>query len=265
MRLGRYINEGRSRPVDDGWALDFLEKNCLDSLSQKWVIYRGVEVDKNSFMYVDPYSLGERVSPHAMNNLYNLILSNAPSWSKYPKRNKSLICSVSATTAIHYGDAFYVFPVDRSKVGVCPDFDIWGSFKNITELDDLNYGLSELFDTIGLGLPKTWNEIKQAFKEIDKNKEKVKDVLADRNNTLAIKMFSRNIDYFWKDTTLMEAIEEALDPESNGFKLVTVGDENISKTSSVEVWTDGVSILVPVHKKFWKIMKEKFNIELRGV
>jgi len=214
----------------------------------------------------------ERTSPFSSFNYYNLLLSNLPSWKKYPPRNRSLICSLDYHSAENYGDAQYVFPVDGSKVGVCPEADIWLSFQNVQELDDLNWQITTLIEASGLREPKTWNEVQKCFMEIDKKRDDIVSKLADDDekdsrtfynaHTSRMNFFTHDVKYFYTKNTLMEALEEALDPTYNKFKLVKVGDPVSPDRSWHEVWTDGVSILMPVNTKFQDIFEERFGWKL---
>lgn len=273
MRLKSFIlNEGggssqnksnhRSVPIKTDWALDFLEKKCQDAINQNWKIYRGIGVSETSFYYVNPKSRGERISPYATGNYYNLFFSNAPSWSKYPKRNISLICSTEGEDAENFGDSHFVFPVDGSKIGVCPENDIWPSFKvlNSEGLDEFNWSFESLLDHIKMSWPHNWNQMVKCFDFIDDKKDEIANKIADVNMS-PYEFFSETIPYFEHNTSFMEAVEDVLAPEYNNFKLVTVGDPKPSNMNSHgnEVWTDGFSILMPVHNQFIKLFEDKFG------
>ncbi len=69
-----------------------------------------------------------RVSPGSGQNLYNLLLSNLPSWDDYPTRNKSHICSTDNKAVSSYGNNTYiVFPKKLTSIGVCSKDDLWAS------------------------------------------------------------------------------------------------------------------------------------------
>ena len=105
----------------DAWAL-FDNENY---------IYRGTErkyLNKEDFaVEVTP---GIRISKDGIPNLYTILLSEIlDSWKKFPKRNRSHICSLDGHTASSYGDyLYYVLPKNGTKIGVCPYGDIWDSF-----------------------------------------------------------------------------------------------------------------------------------------
>ena len=114
-------------------AKDILNKSYETFDLNKYVkspIYKGLkdQVRSLSDNFVVQYNT-DRFSPHAKNNFYNVFFSNADSWKKYPKRNRSLVCTTSDTYAKDYGKLYYVIPLKNTKVGICPEKDIFFSFK----------------------------------------------------------------------------------------------------------------------------------------
>ena len=96
-------------------------------------IYRGTKrkyLNKEDFaVEVTP---GIRISKDGVPNLYTILLSEIlDSWKKFPKRNRSHICSLDGDNASSYGDyLYYVLPKNGTKIGVCPYGDIWDSFNS---------------------------------------------------------------------------------------------------------------------------------------
>ena len=63
-------------------------------------------------------------------NHYNVLFSEIlPSWTSFPKRNRSWICSNNKDYAFNFGTPHYVFPVGDPLLGICPDMDWWNSFE----------------------------------------------------------------------------------------------------------------------------------------
>jgi len=85
---------------------------------------------------------GTRISQNTINIYTRLLSEILPSWSEYPKRNNSFICSTSPNRASEYGRLLVVFPKNGAKISVCSDLDIFWSFKladlNIGDMDDFN-------------------------------------------------------------------------------------------------------------------------------
>lgn len=262
MKLNKYINETRSIGMSRSRAENFIENNCQQALKGT-KIYRGLEDHSKDFYYINPKQHSERISPFADHNYYNMLLSSLPSWKKYPARNKSLICTTDFRNAKHRSsyNPFFVFPKDRSLIGVCPADDIWGSFQDagLHSLNSFNNILDEFFF-------KNIYDQKHG-KEFRKAIETIKDALGikfpsiddvDTNYQTFIKA-SQTIDelkvqdkldllrYGWLQDfaewngTFLNFIDDLLDPDKNGFDLVTIGSD-IKKGR--EVWLDSESVLV---------------------
>ncbi len=108
-------------------------KNYLDNKG----IYRGANNYLNKNDIAVEVTPGIRISTSKIPNVYTILLSDIlKSWKKFPKRNKSHICSISRMVAGEYGTVYYVFPRNDAKIGICPTNDIFDSFKN--ELIDIS-------------------------------------------------------------------------------------------------------------------------------
>lgn len=77
---------------------------------------------------------GQRKSQNTT-NYYTLWMSNHESWSDFPRRDRSAICSSSYQRARSYGsgwnddsNAFLIVPMTDTKIGVCSDSDLWQSW-----------------------------------------------------------------------------------------------------------------------------------------
>lgn len=130
MRLSNYIlNEGRSKEISRADAIELLHGEYKES-TEGAAIYRGLG-DHNDYLFIAPARF-ERTSSNTM-NYYTLWFDNHSSWSKFPKRSKSIICSTSRNDAKDYGQLYRVFPKPGSLIGICPARDIWISFSSIGE------------------------------------------------------------------------------------------------------------------------------------
>lgn len=271
MRMNKFIlTEGyRSRPIESDWALNYIEKNCMKTYNQNWRMYRGVDVGNTQFHYIDPKSKGERVSPHAYKNYYNLYFSNSKIWKIYPQRNKSIICGSTESLADGYGDTFFVFPEDGSYIGICPYFDLWVSFDKFTNsLDDFNVYFDELLHILpdSPTLILSWSDMKDAFNFLDRNKDKILEKLYEgTTHQFLRRFFMTSIKWFDEDISFEKALDDALSPKKNGFQLIRSGDPkpSILSKDDNECWTDGICILVPVHRQYLKIIEDRFG-KLKG-
>lgn len=247
-KIALYLNEGRSKEVDFKFASDFINKRCKNAVKGT-PIYRGNRKVEDDYLHIIPANYDARISPYADTNYYNLLFSNLPSWKKYPKRNKSIVCSTDYDEARNRNNHFCpyrVFPVDGSNIGVCPDWDIWDSFTDAldgNDLADFNYVLEAFLENV---LPSgiLWGQradvdysifVKQC-KLIDKNK---KDTSIDDIYDIYRRPWLDA--WFESDQPFLSYISQLLSPDKNGFKLVKVGAK---MPDTREVWTDGESILV---------------------
>ena len=138
---------------------------AVEAYKNNQIIYRG---DDSNILgaYVIP---GIRISAGGISNVYTKLLSDVlPSWSEYPKRNRAAICTNGRHIASNYGTAIYcIFPINNTKIGVCPTDDIWESFIYIGErfginMPSFNEFIIKIFACI---LELSENDIKDYFKK----------------------------------------------------------------------------------------------------
>jgi len=253
MRLKTFINENRSEHISYSVAQHYIERHCKKALSSitRYPIYRGNRHIDGEYFLTNPKNFGERKSPFADENYYNLLLSNLPAWSQYPKRNKSVICTTDYENASNRGRgiAHYVLPVDGAKIGVCPRDDIWDGFRDAFEgwydLSDLNDTIYSLFRDNGIFRKRSQVDFSSFVKDC-LELDKIKNLDPDDYN-----IFS---EYIEGDIPFIKYLNDILDPEKNGFKLVNVG-ENMGGDN--EVWTDSPCILIDTSSK----LGESFRLE----
>lgn len=259
MRLNNYlVSESRSNEISKFQFDRLLEQNCGSATKWKSEVYRGMYPTPGDYIFVSPSSATEdRKSPYATNNAYNLLLSNLPSWKPYPKRNMSIICTTDKSHAKKiYGVPYRVYPYDGAKIGVCPEGDIWMSFKRSLfgeTLDFLNVVIKVLADTVNyVVFDKDFHNLIKCFDDIDTQRYGDVGDFFQKDNCLfekavrkqqagaAVWNFLINIGYI-NDVKLFDLLNKRLDPDKNGFQLITVGSKSIR--SNVEVWTDSDSLL----------------------
>ena len=110
-----------------------------------FAIFRGSKTyNQSKVMFSNPAS---RIEPRksAMNigNYYTLWMDNNPEWAEYPKRSKSLICTSCSAFANWYGFVKVVIPLVNTKIGVCPEIDIWKSFNSVKSLGEFSDWLKD--------------------------------------------------------------------------------------------------------------------------
>ena len=238
MRLQQYLNEGRSVGIDEATAISEIKKNCWNNykffLKKREWIFRGIKRKSNWYIKIDS-NIGEpRVSANARNNYYTLLMDNLPSWSKYPLRSRSIICSTNDEVARDYGTLYVVIPYDDANIGIASNEDIWASFK-MGSLNDFNEFLGRAFIEHGLKVGQSsYKNLEKALIEINKSGKKDGD----------------KYNIFDKDRDVMKQLDRIMSPKYNGFKH---GIKNMSPHK--EVWIQGKSILVNEYI-FWGMMED---------
>jgi hypothetical protein len=104
-------------------AIQYLNAHCKDGLKALvtgGMIYRGFKGGPvGNFVLMDS-TKAARTSRDS-NNLYQLMLDNAPSMATYPSRTNSFICTTSISTADEYSKgsgARVMIPIDGTKIAV---------------------------------------------------------------------------------------------------------------------------------------------------
>jgi hypothetical protein len=205
------------------------------------LIYRGVAninlhnytrtTDYTTYNLVDPTKI-DRYSPYSSNNLYNLFLSNSKKWTKYAKRDNSLICGDYECMQIRRENSvFIVIPFDY-EISVCPAGDIWESFNNNWE------SLDCIFNTIVYYINKKINVID------DKNWETFKTLLNNIDNDDKLDFIKKyELDLSLQNKSFLEILDILLDPKRNGFKVINY-DGSKDLPNNREIWLDSKSLLI---------------------
>lgn len=241
MRLKNYIlNEGRSKKISTGEALDIISEKCTDVLKNETLIYRGLSKGTYHTAIVSPSNF-ERKSKYT-SNYYTLLMDNLPAWKQYPKRSKSIVCTTDIRYAVDMGGgaAYRVLPFNGSKIGVCPSSDLWGAFKlDIDGLDDFNYGIRAMIKVYELENKvedtNKYSDLVELFDLIDKAKQEH----GEMSNPYYRVMFKS---YFETDVKLIDFVKEIFDPKRHKFSLETT--KTFKNIHNREIWTDGTSVLI---------------------
>jgi len=194
-------------------------------------LFRKFDSNYGDFLFTNPKeSSSRRVSPWSdYGNWHNLIISNLPSWRDYPRRNRSMICAGWTRSESHSGsDLYLVIPFDRTKIGVCKNDDFWTSF-NTGEIYINKWVfnvIKELNNELGLEL------------KFDNDWESLLPYLDRRWSRRFFHGYNRS-------DTLLNNLDDFLDPERNGFKLETFsGVSTLGEKKCRECWFEDEAILV---------------------
>jgi hypothetical protein len=238
------LNESRSQEISFDQAMTFMEHNnkvwCpeLMQISRGINHYRGI-IETPKYLTIDPtqhirtaIKSGEFVSNH-----YNLLVDNLPSWSKYPKRSKSLIGmtkyfeDVACADSSDYGKTYIVIPKDNVKMVICPTVDFITSFNMQNLIDDLGFATIDRYAKYlsDRGIcDKSWKEMLNGINSID-------SITPPR---LDIEEPESRINY----------LDTVLNPYSNDFKLVHYNKENFRDSKIIpsrrEIWTESECIII---------------------
>lgn len=187
-------------------------------------IYRGM---RDTGTYV--LGTGNEISRRSANteNYYTLIIDEDPSWSNYPKRSKSFICSTSLNRSLGYGSLYVAIPLENQPIGVCAEIDFWVSFGDPSPAD-INTGLSILSKDTGVPLSTT-------------NGNVFKDDLAKLSKSLEIHQnisIPYDIKYigFNRGDNLWNVYSSFMEPSKNDFM---VTNNIASIPDNREVWMSG--------------------------
>ena len=196
-------------------------------------------------------------------NLYTRLLSDIfPSWSEYPKRNKSAICTNNSVIAEDFSNrfVFVIFPQNNTKIGECPKGDIWDSFSLIKEQlkCNLDYFTTTVTIFISHTLNQTYYDINEIFLsgtkqdilrlfnlvenkcQTELNESEYRQIL-EKND---IKFSERHSVLFntAKKGKLLNYIEYLLNPKANNFRLITVN--KVPKDNEHELWFEGQHLMI---------------------
>ncbi|AVH85332.1 hypothetical protein RsoM2USA_404 [Ralstonia phage RsoM2USA] len=260
-------------------TLEYVKTHCKKALADfkaGRIMFRGIKT-KDEYGFINPSSI-ERQSANTY-NLYNIIISESSNWAKYPKRNKSAICTIDTWKAQRYsynGMPHMVFPVDGFLLGVCPDHDIYVSFNHtLKELLHIATPTLRVFNGIVLAIlvmsgvvgsastdfaelldngsrsDEVFHDaakVKHLFSEFDRRYAKEKNLdkllatvkLSGDGNGAAVTLALRLLTNYKGD--LWKLCSQILDPTANDFVLLK--NQIPEPGKSKEVWTDSDCIVI---------------------
>lgn len=227
---------------------------ALQKAEQGVHIYRG-SPHPALILYTDPTQV-ERLSRNTSNEM-TLILSHVlPSWTSWPKRSRSLICSENPDIASAYsnGGASIVLPLGNPLIGIVPSVDFWDSFD--IQPPDFNYYFQQIVHDVNvvfnLKLPpgittiEEMNMVLDTFDElVKKYPEKMESGISRRSGKqkiLADMLYSGDC---------RKALDKFLNPTVNKFQCVPLSE--YKTFNSNEVWLSAPSILIK-RREFDRLM-----------
>lgn len=278
MRFKNFLIESNENDKDFKLIVDNVNSSYLDLItsSEGTLIYRGMNKKNSSGVTLMTPKAG-RKSANTSNEFTTLVDNFLPSWKDYPKRSNSFICSTDMSYAAGFGYLHMVLPVGITKIGVCPENDMWSSFNfdqdnsdaipfvnhllhNIAAILNDETGKEYNFQSNNLEseLEKIINDVDEAIKDksIDKiisNIDYVDDADDDDNNDYRNNLTRTTVEILEmakSKKSLVKALDDFLNTETNGFKLLT--PEKIFKdvNHNHEVWFSTPAIFIlPLHNE----------------
>lgn len=270
------------KPLNKEIALDYLTNEFSEAWKAYFnghILYRGIQTYSkfSDFTYVIP---GIRVSADTSNVYTKLISDILPSWKNYPKRNNSAICTTKESSALFYtfnneiGDTssegiLVVFPRNGTKIAVANSADVWGSFDNLTRndiatLDVFNYrfgifiktmlnkidnkeyqldDIDDIFKQNSRTILNIFNKIEQTIRKI--TEKQLKQFLSNIYDSISnCPFFAKLIYYVYSGGTIIDFLDDILNPEKNGFSLTNINHINGKDN---EVWFSSDYIMIKLN------------------
>lgn len=245
-RLNNFLNESiRTTLLTEDETINLLKTKCSNSLKycidNDDYIYRGL-TNSNPRLLTDT-SKG-KLRKSTTFNYYNLLLDNLESWKNYPKRQKSIICTTNFSYSKTFGlESFIVFPFNNINIGVCPENDIWHSFRSTSLIyfgDELNEILNIILGSKSEKFDKDWKTFNKAIKDSEK-------IIKDSDKTINNEYYSNRLiwkEIFIKKRKYLEVFNEFFNPNKNRFKLMNSNKLKLKGNLSSEIWFSGKAVLI---------------------
>ncbi len=236
---------------------------AFDRAKKGYFIFRGDVIDDN----IVNRKPGIRISLNNSYNYYNRLLSNIlNSWKHYPKRNQSFICTSSYEYAAHWSDVVnLVLPINGTKLGICPRWDMWRSFTEHSDIERMlyfNIDISKFFSIINDTLADVHDYIfkyednKEVYRYIVKTESNIKKLTENKVNDLIeyfhADMYNANIfEYIirsvYNDTeTIISCLDDILNPEKNEFRTEFIESYSIPINKQRELWFSNEAIFIRI-------------------
>jgi len=267
----------RSRKIDIDQAKSLIKQNASQITDYykghpNERIYRGYSASDTASYLIEPTKF-IRQSRNTSNYYTLLIDTILNSWTNYPKRSQSIICTTEYSMAQAFGYPFVVFPYNNAKIAICKTADFWQGFEylkteiDISGMDSFNQFIIEPIMRIFPGQLFTY-AFNSASRLMDEDPEWLRALIGGLDwgttqyspyevakKSRLMHKFNNLIEWmlYNKQTDFIKAFDILLNPEKNKFKLQQLPKINLSANSEVgiysnEVWTDANSILVPVYE-----------------
>lgn len=249
--------------ISDEEAEKILETKCFKNFREGPILFRGNWNLRNKYYhFTGNYT---RKSANTTNHYTKLFSEELSSWSAYPKRNKSLICTTYKNGAAAFGNVYQIIPYDSSKpFGAAGESDFWDIIYdnpywkalNILSLNELNDVLEEIFGNdreFASNLKR--NSIKEVIRILPENLSKyAKDLVfcalwyegksVNQAKDLTQEYINGNssvISQKTLSTNFLEILNKILAPQNTSVKLLQ--SFSSIKSTPGEIWFDTPAIM----------------------
>lgn len=246
----------RLKEITSAEAFALIEEYCPGfDFEQKQLyprIWRGSTHQEGPAYICNP-AASLRRSAHASNSLYNVFISQ---YVQFDSRMFSLICSSEEEAASNFGTLYLVIPRKGTQINVCPDPDIFFSFKPLLntigagDLGELSDTLRLMFQQVGIaaGTITDLDALKPAFDKLQAYVESpdFKEFKSDDRYTQQFEDSANMLYITCRDSgeTLYDFLSKALDPNKNGFTKYTYGEGRPPVLPDNELWLTGECLLI---------------------
>lgn len=143
--------------ISDWKFKQLYKKHCK---LHKKPLYRGIGYgfnvdDLSEYYYLNPKGHFRRSIENK--NIHLIIMSEDEKWKDFPPYNQTVIGS---TTKGGYGIQVEVIPFDNTRIGICPDKDVWTSFGGYDDDDPIKLIDNFLKEWIDYSGKESWEHIK---------------------------------------------------------------------------------------------------------
>lgn len=125
--------ESRTSELSEQEFFKILKDNCKEFIKNPKLLQRDKKSMDSEYSYINPKNFerdplmdNSGNSAGVSSKHHTLLMDNLPSWSKFPKRSKSIIGSVNINESTCFGNYTYiVIPFDNAQFALTPGSDLW--------------------------------------------------------------------------------------------------------------------------------------------
>jgi hypothetical protein len=248
------LNEGKKEKEEEDKfteedALKLLKRKCEWYFPTTTSLYRGMKEEKALFLKFEKDQF-KRNDFLLTNSFSAVLLSQLPSWKKYPFRRNSCLVNTKYDIAKRYGEVYRIIPYNDVDLVIAPRSNIDACFKSLKELlhisifGELDTLLNTAFRLInGLDSDFAATDIDQFKENLEKlNDNKIQQrILGSETLTESIRLLLQNVSK--TDESVFSFFNKLLAPQTNGFQKKSV-NTNLIIPKTAECWFNGSALAI---------------------